>query len=197
MQDIFLREAHAESGQLRVSPPGPLPDRGVQVYLQVGFRQDHGADIATGHHHGVAAGQIALHLHQRLSDTRHPRYERYCRLYLRLAQESGDVFSIDEDSAWLNAGPGRGTYINAEGGRQVAKGVIVADVDAAVQRRPGHRPVDSARVQERVAEARSDQAADGALARRRRTVYGDDAGDPSSLPRFLRLRRLGCGGRLN
>ena len=92
---VRLRRALGEAALLG-STPGPFLGRHVEKDLQVGIGQDHGPDVAPGHHDPAPVGERPLAGEQCGADLRHSGHLAHGAVDLGSADLGRDVDAVDQ-----------------------------------------------------------------------------------------------------
>ena len=81
---------------LKITPPGALCQAGIEVNLQLGVRQHHGADIPPDHHHAATFADASLLDAHRLAHAEIRRHGRYGLLDLGPPDVPGEVLAVGQ-----------------------------------------------------------------------------------------------------
>ena len=171
------------SCELLLAALGAGGEIGLEKYFHLGFRTDHGADIASHHHHALLSGQALLQGKQRGTRFRLRCDLRHIRINCGRTDRPGDVFSAEQErelaviggscSGASPTGDSRRHNADIQRACERSQRGTILHVHLPVQGSQGQDAVEDAGIYEEVAEPCSEEAAQGALARAGGAVDGD------------------------
>ena len=170
--------------ELLLTALGAGGEIGLEKYFHFGFRTDHGADIASHHHHALLPGQALLQGKQSGTRFRLRRHLRHIRVNCGRTDRPGDVFSAEQERELAAIGgscllarrlPGTvgGTNADIQRACEHSQRGSIFHGHLPAQGSQGQDAVENACIYEEVAEPGGEEAAQGALARSGSTVDGD------------------------